>query len=141
MLGKVVREGVSVYLPYVNTHSSVDFRTVMVNRMDEPVPYNFEFNAPDGISAVGGAEAEGILPESSLSVLKARKVVTVTGSRTYTTASLTVSASPEMIDITTFKRTKATAARIRCGISRRNNRKRSDQPADWRGPMRAAFFV
>ncbi len=107
VLGKVVREGVSVYLPYVNTHSSVNFRVVIVNRMDEPVPYKFEFNAPDGTSAVGGAKAEGMLPESSLNVLKARQVVTTVPGGVYTAASLTVGASPEMIDIMTIQTNKS----------------------------------
>ncbi len=107
VLGKVVREGVSVYLPYVNTHSSVNFRIVIVNRMDEPVPYKFEFNAPDGTSAVGRAKTEGMLPERSLNVLKARQVVTVTGRQAYTAASLTVGASPEMIDIMTIQTNKS----------------------------------
>ena len=99
VLGKMVREGVSVYLPYVNTHPNVNFRVVIVNRMDEPVPYNFEFNPPDGTSAVGGAQAEGTLPANSLNVLRAATVVTVSGRRTYTSASLTVGASPEMVEI------------------------------------------
>ena len=103
VLGKVVRDGTTVTVPFVSIDPGVNFRFVLTNRGSEPVPYSFDFTAPDRTSAVGGPQAEGTLPANSLTLLRATRVVSLTGLRPYTAASLTVGGSPEMIDIMTIQ--------------------------------------
>ncbi len=107
VLGKVVREGVTVNIPFVDTHSSVNFRIVLTNRGSEPARYNFEFTPPGSTTAQARSLSEGALEPNSSVILKARQVVTVAGSQTYTAASLTVGASPEVIDIMTIQTNKS----------------------------------
>ena len=102
-LGRVTRGGVTVHLSYVNTHPNVNFRVVLLNWMDEPAPYRFEFTPPEGTSAVGGPQAEGALPANALTLLRAANFVTVTGRRPWTGARLTVDASPEKLDVVTIQ--------------------------------------
>ncbi len=106
VLGKVVREGVTVNLPFVDTDSSTNFRIVLTNRGNELARYNFEFTPPGDTTVQANRLSEGTLEPNSSVILKARQVVRVVSGRTYTAASLTVGASPEMIDIMTIQTNK-----------------------------------
>ena len=100
-LGRVTRGGFTVRFPFVNTNPRFVVRFVITNRGSEPAPYRFGFTPPEEATAVPGPRAAGTVPANSVLFLNAATdVVTVTGGgRTSTAASLTVDASPEMIDI------------------------------------------
>ena len=103
VLGKIVRDGVTVNIPFVDTHANVNFRIVLTNRGSEQVPYKFDFTPPDGTFAVGTDVAEGMLEPNSFTLIRAPVLVQVTGRRAYTAASLTVGAPREMVDIVTVQ--------------------------------------
>ena len=107
VLGKIVREGVTVNIPFVDTHANVNFRIVLTNRGSEQVPYKFDFTPPDGTFAVGTDVAEGMLEPNSFTLIRAPVLVQVTGRRAYTAASVTVGAPPETVDIVTVQVNKS----------------------------------
>ena len=102
-LGKVVREGTTVRVPFVNTHPNVNFRFVLTNRGSESARYRFEFAPPAGTNAEPLAPSEGTLEPNSILLLRAGALVRVTGSRTYTSASFVVDAPRENLSIVTIQ--------------------------------------
>ena len=102
-LGRVIRGGTTIELPFVETHAGVNFRVAVVNQTDAAAPYRFEFMAPEGATAVGGPQAEGVLEPGRLTVLRAAEFVTVTGRETYTGAGLSVEGPPEGVDVSTVQ--------------------------------------
>ena len=106
-MGQVLREGTTVSLPFVNTNPRFVFRIVIMNRGDEPAPYQFEFTPPKGdatsTTATALTKATGTVAGNSTLLLNATDVVEVEGQRTATGAILTVGVPPEDLEVVTLQ--------------------------------------
>ena len=100
-IGRIKRDGTEVHIPYLTTYTGYNQRVVIVNRNSAPVSYAFSFTAEEGNTAAPGAMASGSVPGDRTMVINARDIVTVTGDKTRTAATLSVVATAGSVDIAT----------------------------------------
>jgi len=68
-LGRIVRDGVNVWLPYLTLDPRYRQRIMMVNNSDSAAAYRMEFVSEDGITVTAGAASSGMLAANSTTVL------------------------------------------------------------------------
>ena len=108
LVGEIVRNGTTVHIPYLTTHSSYNQRIVIVNRGEEPAHYMTSFTPEDGVTVAGGGGDRGMVAAGetlSLVMNPARAVqngqmpvVNITGGNR-TAATLMMEADPNDIDV------------------------------------------
>ena len=99
-IGTIRWEGTRVQIPYLTTFSGYTQRVVIVNRNKKPVSYAFKFTAEDGVAAMPGEAAEGMVPAQGRAVLKATDIVSLEG-KTRTAATLDIVAASGSVDVAT----------------------------------------
>ena len=102
-LGRIQRDGVSVWLPYLTTDMRYNQRLIMVNNGDSDAAYSLTFLSEDGVDVTAGMNAMGTLKANSTTVLHLRKgdVMMIDGSPQRTSAELIVEAQPQYISVAT----------------------------------------
>ena len=102
-IGRIRRDGTRVQIPFLTTYSGYTQRVVIVNRNTKPVSYAFKFTAEDGVTAMPGEAAEGMVPAQGRAVLKATDIVSLEGGKTRTAATLDVVAESGTVDVATVQ--------------------------------------
>ena len=99
-LGAIMRDGTTVRLPYLTQFPQYNQRIIIRNR-GGAAPYSFTFHTEDGITATPGADAEGMLPANSVTVLSMMfdDVVTIEGTHNRTAATFVVESAMVHIDV------------------------------------------
>jgi hypothetical protein len=107
-LGRIMRDGVTVRLPFLTTYSEYNQRLVIVNRGGE-ADYSISFTPEVGVMADPGSDAEGTLPAKATKVINLDdgNLVTLSG-RTRTAGTLIIESQDSMIDVATTLVNKAT---------------------------------
>ena len=100
-LGRIMRDGTTVRLPFLTTYSAYNQRLVIVNRGNAAM-YTISFTPEEGAMAVPGSDAEGTLAANSTTVINLAdgNLVTLSG-KTRTAGTLIVESEPTMIDVAT----------------------------------------
>ncbi|MBO7004632.1 MAG: hypothetical protein JJ854_02125 [Pseudomonadales bacterium] len=101
VVGAISRNGTTVQIPYITTFTDYNQRVVLVNRSSNPAEYSISFTTEAGTTATPGDAASGEIPANSVLSLKAVDVVTITGDRTRTAATVTIVAPSTVIDVAT----------------------------------------
>ena len=127
-LGRITRDGTTVYIPYLTQFADYNQRIVIVNRGGD-APYTFDFTSEGNVMTTPGAEAEGMLPAGSTTYLSLKygDLVTIEGSPNRAAATLIV---------------ESTARRHRCaGLSDQCGRQHGYGPvhAERPGQLTASF--
>ena len=102
MLGRIMRNGTTVQLPYLSTYEGYNQRIVLSNRGSTDAPYEITFRPEDGVTATAGMNASGTLAGEStttLSLVNDNVVTLADGSRT--AATIVLEAEPRNIDVST----------------------------------------
>ena len=99
MLGRIQREGTSVYIPYLTTSQMYNQRLVLRNRGSQAIGYSLSFAAEEGITAEGTSQATGSLG-SGTTMMRVRDLVTLEGGAR-TAATLTLEAGSASVDVAT----------------------------------------
>ena len=110
-LGKIMRDGVTVHIPYLTTASGYNQRLVIVNRSSKSAAYSLTFTPENGMTATAGENAKGILEAGKtevLSLLRDDVVEIVGGSRT--AGTLVVVAQEGRIGVATVQVNLSTGA-------------------------------
>ena len=100
-LGRIMRDGTTVRLPFLTTYSKYNQRLVIVNRGNAAM-YTISFTPEEGVMAVPGSDAGGTLAANSTTVINLAdgNLVTLSG-KTRTAGTLIVESEPTMIDVAT----------------------------------------
>ena len=100
-LGRILRDGVTVRLPFLTTYNKYNQRLVIVNRGGE-ADYSISFTPEVGVMADPGSDAEGTLPAMATKVINLDdgNLVTLSG-RTRTAGTLIIESQDSMIDVAT----------------------------------------
>ena len=101
-LGRIRREGTTVYIPFLTTNERYNQRLIIVNRGSSAAKYSLEFTEEAGVKATPGSDASGMLAAKETKTLSLLRgdVVTLENSNRIS-ATLTVEASSAMIDVST----------------------------------------
>jgi hypothetical protein len=99
-LGRIKRDGTTVYLPYLTQFADYNQRIVIVNRGGDAL-YTFDFTSEGNVMTTPGAEAKGVLPAGSTTYLSLKygDLVTIEGSPNRAAATLIVESTPGDIDV------------------------------------------
>ena len=98
-LGRIMRDGTTVELPYLTQFSVYNQRIVVRNR-GAAARYSFDFDAESGVTVTPGMDAEGMLmPGLTYFSLMHGDLVTIEGSPNRAAATLTVESQPGLIDV------------------------------------------
>jgi len=100
VIGAIGRNGTTQNINYLTTFSSYNQRVYITNRGTADATYSFVFQTEDGTTATAGTAATGTSKASSVLVLKAADIVTLTG-KTRTAATLTIIGTPGLFGIAT----------------------------------------
>jgi hypothetical protein len=100
VVGKIVYDTTSIEVPYLTTFSDYNQRLYITNYGSIDAAYTISFTSEDGVEAVAGDKATGIVPKGEMIAIKATDIVTLTG-RTRTAATLEVEAEDENVSATT----------------------------------------
>lgn len=98
-LGSIGRDGTTVHIPYLTTHTGYNQRLLLRNRSGREVTYTVTFATEDGIEAEP-AEVSGTLSMMSVEMMKVQDLVTLTGG-TRAAATLTSNAAAGMLGVAT----------------------------------------
>lgn len=101
MIGRIRYDGTTVQLPYLTTYADHVQRVVIVNRNATPVSYEFSFITEEGTSATRLDMARGSVRPMSTMVLKASDIVSLSGEKTRTAATLNIVAAAGTVDVMT----------------------------------------
>ena len=100
-LGKIMRDGTTVRLPYLSTNDKFNQRLRMVNRSSNDARYELEFH---GAGDEPGMDATGTLDPNSITVLSLRTHDVVTaGNGNNTSGTLIIEAQKGMVDVATVQ--------------------------------------
>ena len=99
-LGAIMRDGTTIRLPYLTQFATYNQRIVIVNR-GPAARYEFAFTEEDGVTAMPGADAEGMLPAGKTTYisLKYGDLVTLEGDFSRVSATLIVESEARHIDV------------------------------------------
>lgn len=97
-LGRIMRDGTTVHIPYLTTYEDYNQRITLSNRSATPAGYEFSFRPEMGVTYRPGVNATGMLAAGETRVLRAMDLVTLIGGNR-TAATVTVVAQPTDIDI------------------------------------------
>ena len=100
-LGRIMRDGAMVHIPYLTTAPSRIQRIIMTNRGSMDAPYEFSFRPDQGTMAVAGAGAMGTLGAGETMTLNTSDVVELSGDFRRTAASVSFQAQMQHIDLAT----------------------------------------
>jgi hypothetical protein len=100
VIGAIGRNGTTQNINYLTTFSSYNQRVYITNRGTADATYSFAFQTEDGTTATAGTAATGTSKGSSVLVLKAADIVTLTG-KTRTAATLSIVGTPGNFGIAT----------------------------------------
>ena len=101
-LGRIGRGGTDVTIPYLTTFGSYNQRIVMTNRGTRAVDYSMSFTTEEGVTASAGDGATGTLPANSVTVVRARDAVTISGG-TRAAASINLQAPSSVVEVATVQ--------------------------------------
>ena len=101
-LGRISRNGTKVHIPYLTTFGSYNQRIVMRNRGTSAAAYTMTFAAEDGTTYVAGDGARGTLAADSVTVVRARDAVTISGG-TRVAATIDIESTPQVVDVATVQ--------------------------------------
>lgn len=109
-LGRIIRDGSTVRIPYLTTNQKYNQRVVVVNHTSSPVEYSTTFKTADGTTSTARDAANGMLP-AGRSVLNVRDMVRfdVEGNDNggHGSAEMAVVAASNMIDVATVITTRS----------------------------------
>ncbi len=77
VFGSIVRDGLSVDIPYISTYSGYNHRLVLTNKGSRDADYQVEFRTEDGVMATAGTYARGTVPAGEVMVIKMTDLVTL----------------------------------------------------------------
>ena len=97
-LGRIMRDGTTVHIPYLTTFEGYNHRITLSNRSGTRAAYEFNFRPEMGVMANPEMDATGWLAAGQTRVLRAQNVVTLIGG-SRTAATVTVVAQPTDIDV------------------------------------------
>ena len=97
-LGRIMRDGTTIRIPFVTTSDGYNQRIVLVNRGPE-ARYEINFTPEDGTMA-DPEMMEGMLPAGT-TMMRARDIVTLSGDSARSAATIIVEAEVDMIDAAT----------------------------------------
>ena len=103
-LGRIIRDGTTVEIPYLTTDDRYNQRIIIVNRSMNSVHYEMDFTSEDGIMAERGTDGIGMLEPMSTTVLHMRRhdVVRITGGPPMrASGTLIIEAEPMYISVAT----------------------------------------
>lgn len=107
-VGVIVRNGATVHLAYLTVAEGYNQRIVITNRSMVQAEYELSgFYAEDGTRAVAGPAASGTVGAGASVVLRTRDAVVLTGARSRTAATLTVTAPASLVDVATTQVNRA----------------------------------
>jgi len=98
--GAISRNGTTNQINYLTTFTGYNQKVIITNRSTIAGTYAFTFQTEADTTAVAGASATGTLPASSVTVIKATDLVTLTG-KTRAAATFTAVLPPASIGIAT----------------------------------------
>ncbi len=79
VFAEIVRDGLSVDIPYISTYSGYNHRLVLTNKGSRNADYQVEFRTEDGVTATAGTYARGTVPAREVMVIPMSKLVTLEG--------------------------------------------------------------
>ena len=99
-LGMIMRDGTTVRIPYLTQFADYNQRIAITNR-GGAAAYEFSFKTEDGVTAMPGADATGMLEADSVKYISLRydDLVTIEGPFSRAVATLTVVADERQIDV------------------------------------------
>ena len=104
MLGKIVRDGTIVHLPYLTTAPKFVQRLVIVNRNAGEVAYSIEYTEEADKPAMPEEGMDsGMVDGDMTTIMKIADMVIVDGKPPRTSATLTLESVPTMIDVATIQ--------------------------------------
>jgi hypothetical protein len=112
-LGRVIRDGVEVWLPYLTTDARYNQRIIMVNESASAAAYRLDFTGESGITVVAGTRSHGVLGADSTTVLNLTKddvMSIVGGPPNRASAVLIIEASPGQVSVATNQTNRDTGA-------------------------------
>jgi len=99
-IGAVSRNGTTNQINYLTTFTGYNQKVIITNRSTIAGTYAFTFQTESDTTAVAGTKATGTLAASSVTVIKATDLVTLTG-KSRASATFTAVLSPSSIGIAT----------------------------------------
>ena len=101
-MGRITRDGTSMYVPWLTTDDRYNQRIVLWNRSSRAANYALTFTTEDGVTATAGDDATGTLAANSRTVLSMRNddVVTLAGGNR-TSATIMVVAPSGLVEAST----------------------------------------
>lgn len=104
-LGKITRNGTSLYVANFSTVADYNQRLVLVNRSNAAMPYTISFTTESGVTAVGKTTATtttGTLPANQVTSLKAADIFdSLTGPVSRAALSVSITGAPASVDAAT----------------------------------------
>jgi hypothetical protein len=117
-LGRIERDGITVYLPYLTASTRYVQRLVLVNRNPNDVAYTIEFanegetttdpKTYSGMAAGTGTDDEA--PNAMISTMKIADIVEIIGTPPRTAGTLMLESVPDMVDVATTQINMDTSA-------------------------------
>ncbi len=77
VFAEIVRDGLSVDIPYISTYSGYNHRLVLTNKGSRDADYQVTFTTEDGVTATAGTYARGTVPAREVMVIKMTDLVTL----------------------------------------------------------------
>jgi hypothetical protein len=117
-LGMIIRDGITVHLPYLTTSARYVQRLVLVNRNENDVAYTIEFanegeTTTDPMTYSGMAAGTGDdddAPNAMISTMKISDIVEIMGTPPRTAGTVNLESVPDMVDVATTQINMETSA-------------------------------
>ena len=117
-LGMIIRDGITVHLPYLTTSARYVQRLVLVNRNENDVAYTIEFanegeTTTDPMTYSGmatGTGDEDDAPNAMISTMKISDIVEIMGTPPRTAGTVNLESVPDMVDVATTQINMETSA-------------------------------
>ena len=99
-LGTIRRDGTTVHIPYLTTHSQYNHRIILRNRSGQSTSYNITFAPEMGATTTAGEAASGMVAAGETKIVRATNVVTIEGAAR-TAATVTAPIDSAHFDVST----------------------------------------
>ena len=109
VIGKIMRDGTTVHIPFLATHDKFHQRLFLRNRSSQNVTYNITFMPEEGVTATAGEMASDMIKAGELKVLSVHEIVTLEG-KNRTAATVTAPVAPGMFDVSTALTNRSTGS-------------------------------
>lgn len=98
--GTITYDTTSIPVPYLTTFEGYNQRIYLTNSSGQDASYSTTFRSEDGVTAIDGPKASGVVPAGEMIAIKATDMVTLSG-KTRTSATIEIEAQNSAVTATT----------------------------------------